>query len=305
MIKSINIGTRRSALAQWQANYIKKKIEEHFPEIQLSITTIKTQGDRDQTSSLTNFGGQGVFTKSIELALMEHKIDLAVHSLKDLPTEMPVSLVVSAVPERESVYDVFVGLDDADFNKLSHNSTIACGSIRRRAQLLALRPDLNIVDLRGNIETRLKKLKQNQYDGIIMAEAALIRLGLRENRYTCFTFEQMLPAVGQGAIGIQTRRDDHDLEPILQKLNDPDTYLCVSAERSFLRRLGGGCQFPVAANARINQKELLLTGLVANKNGKKIIRDTVTGIRTDAQQIGITLAEKLIVQGADNLLKKE
>lgn len=305
MIKSISIGTRRSALAQWQANYIKKKIEKDFPEIQLSVTTIKTQGDQDQTSTLTNFGGRGIFTKSIELALIEHKIDIAVHSLKDLPTEMPLPLVVSAVPKRGSVYDVFVGLKDSDFNKLALNATIACGSIRRRAQLLALRPDMNIVDLRGNIETRLKKLEKNQYDGIIMAEAALIRLGLLEDGYYRFSLKQMLPAVGQGAIGVQTRRDDDRLEPVLKKLNDPETYWCITAERSFLNRLGGGCQFPVAANARINQKELLLTGLVANKNGKEIIADSVSGLKTDAHQIGIKLAEKLIIKGAENLLKKE
>ena len=305
MIKRIRIGTRSSTLALWQANFIKKKIERHFPAIQLSLKHINTQGDIDQASSLTEVGGQGIFTKSIEKALIENKIDLAVHSLKDLPTEMSLSLAVSAVPERGSIYDVFIGFKESDFTKLSPGATIACGSIRRRAQLLALRPDLNFVDLRGNIETRLRKLKQNQYDGIIMAEAALIRLDLKETPFYRFTSEQMLPAVSQGAIGVQTRIRDLHLEPVLKKLNDPDTYLCVSAERAFLHRLGSGCQFPVAANAIIVENELFLSGLVASNDGKKILKGTSSGVDMNAQQIGITLAEKLIVQGADNLLKGE
>jgi hydroxymethylbilane synthase len=305
IIRRIRIGTRNSPLARWQADFIKKKIEKHFPEIQLTVTHIQTQGDSDQVSSLTKVGGQGIFTKSIEKALLENKIDLAVHSLKDLPTEIPVSLVISAVPERGSVYDAFIGSRVSDFTKLPPRATIACGSIRRRAQLLALRPDLNLVDLRGNIDTRLKKLKQNSYDGIIMAEVALIRLGLQEIGYYRFSSEQMLPAVGQGAIGIQTRTEDVHLDPVLKKLNDPVAYLCVSAERSFLHRLDSGCQFPVAANAKIAENELILSGLVASIDGKTILKDIFSDVDINAQQIGIALAEKLIARGADYLLKGE
>jgi len=305
MIKTIRIGTRKSTLALWQANYIKKKIEKHFPEIQLSIKQITTQGDIDQTSSLTDVGGQGIFTKSVEKELLEDKIDIAVHSLKDLPTEMPLPLTVSAVPERGSIYDIFIGSKGIDFTNLPKGATIASGSIRRRTQLLALRPDLNFVDLRGNIETRLRKLEQNRYDGIIMAEAALIRLDLKEIVYYRFTSEQMLPAVGQGAIGVQTRKSDFHLEPVLKKINDPNTYLCVSAERSFLHRLGSGCQFPVAATATIVKNEIILNGLVASRDGKKILKDISRGVAANAQQIGIALAEKLLVQGADNILTGE
>ena len=303
MIKRIRIGTRGSTLALWQANYIKKKIERHYPEIQLSLKHIKTKGDIDQASSLTKAGGQGIFSKSLEIELMENKIDIAVHSLKDLPTEMPLPLVVSAVPERGSIYDVFIGSHDADFSKLPQGATIACGSIRRRAQLFVLRPDLKFIDLRGNIETRLRKLAQDQVDGIIMAEAALIRLNLLDIRYYRFNLEEMLPAVSQGALGVQTRKSDLHLEPVLKKLNDPVTYLCVTAERSFLHRLDSGCQFPVAANAKIVNNELFLSGLVAREDGKTVLKDMSSGVDTNARQIGIDLAENLISQGAEKLLK--
>ena len=303
MIKRIRIGTRKSNLALWQANFVKKKIESQFPEIQLTLKHIQTQGDIDQVSSLTKVGGQGIFTKTLEMALIENKIDLAVHSLKDLSTELPGSLVVAAVPERGSIFDVFIGSKESDFTKLPFGGTIACGSIRRRAQLLAIRPDIKFVDLRGNIETRLNKLKQDGYDGIIMAEAALTRLNLKDIRYYRFSSAEMLPAVSQGAIGVQTKKTDSQLEPVLKKLNDPVTYFCVSAERAFLHRLDSGCQFPVAASAKIVEKNLILSGLVASNNGQTILKDTLSDDVANAQQIGIALAEKLITQGALELLK--
>jgi hydroxymethylbilane synthase len=302
MIKRIRIGTRNSNLALWQANFVKKKIELHFPKIKITLKHIQTQGDIDQVSSLTQVGGRGIFIKTIEKALIENKIDLAVHSLKDLPTEIHESLDVTAVPERGPISDVFIGSKDSDFNKLTKGATIASGSIRRRTQLLALRPDLNLVDLRGNIETRLRKLKQNQYDGIIMAEAALTRLNMKDVNYYRFTSAEMLPAVGQGAIGIQTKMSDQQLVPVLEKLNDLNTFLCVTAERSFLHRLDSGCQFPVAANAEIIENKLILSGLVASMDGYTILKDTISGLDTEAQQIGITLAEKLIAEGANELL---
>jgi len=305
MIKRIRIGSRNSTLALWQANFVKNKIERHFPEIQLTLKHIQTRGDTDQVSSLTQVGGQGIFTKSIEKALDANKIDLAVHSLKDLPTEMPDLLAVTAVPERGSVNDVFIGSNEPDFTKIPLGATIACGSIRRRAQLLAIRPDINLVDLRGNIETRLRKLKQNGYDGIIMAEAALTRLNLKGIHYYRFSSEEMLPAVSQGAIGVQSRTTDSQLEPVLKKVNDPNTYLCVSAERAFLHRLDSGCQFPVAASAKILEKKIYINGLVASKDGKTILKDTLSGVASNAQQIGIALAEKLIAKGANKLLKGE
>jgi hydroxymethylbilane synthase len=305
MIKRIRIGTRASQLALWQANFVKGKIEKHFSSIQVTLKHIHTRGDDDQVSSLTKVGGQGIFTKAIEQALIENKIDLAVHSLKDLSTEMPDSLTLGAVPKRGPVFDVFIGYKHSDFYKIPREATIASGSIRRRAQLLSIRPDLNLVDLRGNIETRLRKLEQSRYDGIIMAEAALTRLNLNDIDYYRFTSAEMLPAVGQGAIGIQLRKSDQYLEAILDKLNDLDTFLCILAERAFLHKLDSGCQFPIAANAEIVENKIILSGLVASMDGDTTLKDTFTGDNTNAQEIGISLAEKLIARGARELLKRE
>jgi hydroxymethylbilane synthase len=305
MIKRIRIGTRSSNLALWQANFVKNKIEKYLPEIKILIKHIKTQGDINQVSSLTKVGGEGIFTKTIEKALIDNKIDIAVHSLKDLPTENPDSLTLSAVPERGPIADIFLGSKETDFNKLSQGATIASGSIRRRAQLLAIKPGLNFVDLRGNIETRLKKLKQNDIDGIIVAEAALKRLNLLNEDYYRFSTDEVLPAVSQGAIGLQTRRDDQSLESLLEKVNDPSTYLCITAERAFLRTLDSGCQFPVAANAKIIKNELLLTGLVLSVDGQTNLKDISSGIDMNARQIGVSLAEKLINRGALELLSED
>jgi len=304
MIKRIRIGTRNSNLALWQADFVKKKIERYFPSIHLVLKHIQTQGDDDQISSLIKVGGQGIFTKTIERSLLDNKIDLAVHSLKDLPGGMPDRLVLGAVPERGSAFDVFIGYKQSDFYKLPQGAVIASGSIRRRAQLLAIRPDLNFVDLRGNIETRLKKLEQNRFDGIVMAEAALIRLNLKNVNFYRFTLAEMLPAVSQGAIGIQTRIGDQYLSPVLQKLNDLKTYLCVTAERAFLHKLDSGCRFPIAANAEIFENNLHLTGLVTSTDGQTVLKDSLSGNDTDARQIGIALAEKLIARGARSLLEE-
>jgi hydroxymethylbilane synthase len=305
MIKKIRIGTRSSKLALWQANFIKNQIEQNFPNIDISIVHIKTQGDKDQASSLTLVGGMGIFTKEIEKALISDKIDVAVHSLKDLPTQMPKSLFLSAIPERGSVFDVFIGFKDTDFSSLKLEATIACGSIRRRAQLLALRPDLKFVDLRGNIETRLSKLKENQYDGIIMAEAALNRLNLKHIKYYRFSLVEMLPAVGQGAIAVQTRIGDDHLNSVLDYINNDESAACVSAERALLHRLDSGCQFPVAAYANIRGDEIILNGLVASNDGTHILKDTISGDSDKPVEIGVQLAEKLIDQGALKILAKE
>jgi hydroxymethylbilane synthase len=305
MIKRIRIGTRNSPLALWQANFIKNEIERHFPEIHLSLIHIKTRGDIDQESSLTKVGGQGIFTKTIEKSLLDNQIDFAVHSLKDLPTEMPDPLVVKAVPKRGSIFDVLIGTVECDYRKLPKGAIIACGSIRRRAQLLALRPDIQFVDLRGNIETRLTKLRQNQYNGIIMAEAAIIRLNLKDIDYYRFSIDEMLPAVSQGAIGVQIRKDDPSLVTVLEKVNHPETYFCVTAERAFLNRLDSGCQFPVAAYAEIKEDRMTIDGLVASNNGRIMLKDSEHGDSHLAEQLGFRLAEKLIAQGALDLLSED
>jgi hydroxymethylbilane synthase len=304
MIKKIRIGTRGSKLALWQANFVKSEIEKNFHSIQVSLKIIQTQGDQDQASSLTQIGGQGAFTKSIEQALIDGQIDLAVHSLKDLPSQMPDVLSLGAVPERGAVHDVFIGLEASNFYKLPPGATIASGSIRRRAQLLSIRSDLRFIDLRGNIETRLRKLQQNRYDGIIMAEAALVRLKLKEVRFYRFSLDEILPAVSQGAIGIQVRNQEQALQPILEKLNDLNTFLSVSSERAFLQRLDSGCQFPVAAYAEIKEDKLNLRGLVASADGSTVLKHTLTAGRSEAEQVGIALAERLIKHGAMQLLQE-
>jgi hydroxymethylbilane synthase len=303
MIKRIRIGTRGSKLALRQANFIKRTIENNFHSILVSLDIIQTQGDKDQASSLTHIGGQGIFTKAIEQALIDGEIDMAVHSLKDLPSQMPDVLNLAAVPKRGPVNDVFIGLENSDFYKLPQGATIASGSIRRRAQILFIRPDIRFADLRGNIETRLSKLRQNRYDGIIMAEAAIIRLKLEYFHYYRFSLAEILPAVSQGAIGIQVRKQQKSLQPILDKINDLNTLLCISSERAFLHRLDSGCQFPVAANAEVQEDKLNLLALVASRDGSTIIKDSLSGAHVEAEQIGIKLAEKLIEQGALQILQ--
>ena len=302
MIKKIRIGTRGSKLALWQANYVKSEIEKQFDSIEVTIKVIKTHGDYDQKSSLTKIGGQGLFTKAIEKSLIDKEIDLAVHSLKDLPSSMPDSLLLGAVPKRGIVNDIFIGREKITFDELPLGATIATGSIRRRAQILSLRPDIKFANLRGNIETRLIKLEQYGYDGIIMAEVALIRLNMKNIQFHRFSIDEMLPAVGQGAIGIQARKEDDFLQPILDKINDKISFQCIAAERAFLHKLDSGCQFPVAAYAEIKSSKLNLSGLVAKMDGSRILRESMTSDVEQAKDTGIFLAEKLINRGAQKLL---
>lgn len=302
IMKKIRIGTRGSKLALWQADFVQAEIEKHFPEVIADQIIIHTEGDRDQASSLTQIGGQGVFTKAIEQALLDNEIDIAVHSLKDLPSVMPDELELGAVPARGIIYDVFIGRDGIAFKDLPEGARVASGSIRRRAQLKQIRPDLNLMDLRGNIQTRLRKLQENDLHGIIMAEAALVRLKLDDVKYERFTMEQMLPAVGQGALGIQVRKSDKSLAEVLEILTDKKTFAEITAERAFLRTLDSGCQFPVAAHAAVIGDVIELTGLVAAENGSTILKEKISGQPDDADHIGCQLAEELIRRGALDLL---
>jgi len=300
----IRIGTRGSQLAMWQANMVKINIEKHFHDINVQIKIIQTRGDRDQASSLTQVGGQGIFTKAIEKKLIDNNIDFAVHSLKDLPSAMPDNLNLGAVLKRGVVNDAFIGLKINDFDKLQSSPTIACGSIRRRAQILSIRPDVKFVDLRGNIESRIHKLYQFGYDGILVAEAAIKRLNLDHIHHHRFSIDEVLPAVGQGAIGIQVRKNDKHLLPVLEKINDKKTMQCVIAERAFLNTLDSGCQFPVAAYAKVKLNNLILQGMVLSMDGQTKIHDTIKGQKDNSQQLGKTLAENLIERGAKKLLEE-
>ena len=301
MVK-VRIGTRGSRLALWQADYIEKLLNQMNQEITLERIIIKTKGDRDQSSSLTQIGGQGVFTKAIEDALLDNRIDLAVHSLKDLPSNMTPGLCLAAVPERGPVEDVLVTKEGININDLNKDASVATGSIRRRSQLLNLRPDLQISDLRGNIETRLNKLYQKGLDGIIMARAAIFRLGLDQVKFYTFSTDEMVPGVGQGAVGVQTRADDSTINEIVKGISHQDTFNAVSAERAFLDELDSGCQFPVGAYAQVLGDRLKITGFVGSEDGREIYRENSKGPVSAADEIGRELAQLFIKQGAQELL---
>ncbi len=313
-MQTIRIGTRGSQLALWQTAHITKLLSEAHPDLTIERVIIKTEGDRDQTSSLTQIGGQGVFTKAIEDALLENRVDVAIHSLKDLPSVMDESLLLGAVPKRESVCDSLVTLNQSTLAELPPHAKVATGSIRRQSQLLQLRPDIEICDLRGNIDTRLKKLDSQGFDGIIMAEAALQRLELGGVARTVFATDDMTPAVGQGAIGIQCRKIDANTLALLQAINKEDVFCAVTAERAVLSTLDTGCQFPVGAYASIDCETITINGYVGSEDGKTIIRDVISGSlpatnnqeqnRATAFALGKKLADKLIALGALELLSQ-
>lgn len=298
----IRIGTRGSKLALWQANFIQHSLEKLHPDISFEQKIIKTQGDRDQSSSLTKIGGQGVFTKAIEQALLDHEIDMAIHSLKDLPSSMTPGLMLGAVPERGPVEDVLITPGGLFLNDLPVGAKIASGSIRRRSQILSRRPDLQLTDLRGNIETRIDKLHSTDLDGIIMARAAIVRLGLKNVKYQIFTLDEMLPAIGQGAIGVQVREGDEEIAGIAGSLNDKATNAAVAAERELLKKLDSGCQFPVGGYAIVNLNKLTIYGFVGSENGDKTIREVVESETEHAADAGNLLGEKLIKRGALSIL---
>jgi len=302
MRRTFRIGTRGSQLALWQANFVQKKLEKIYPDLIFERIIIKTEGDQNQQSSLKQIGGQGVFTKAIELALLDEEIDIAVHSLKDLPSKMTENLKLGAVPKRGPVEDVLITKQGLSFNELPQHAIIATGSIRRQSQILTRRPDIRITDLRGNINTRIKKLYEQNLDAIIMARAALKRLSIKDIQYYTFGIDEMIPAVGQGAIGIQIRTEDQTVDQIVFSLNHEDTLLAVTAERSVLHTLDSGCQFPVGAHAFIKNNTLKMVGFVGSEDGKTVLVEKLDTDVHDAEDAGKTLAEELINRGALSLL---
>ncbi len=304
MPNTIRIGTRGSALALWQADFVQSRLEQCHPEYRFERKIIKTEGDRDQKSSLTKIGGQGVFTKAIEDALLAGDIDIAVHSLKDLPSAMTPGLELTAVPERGPVADVLITRNGQNLQQLAEHAVIATGSIRRRCQLLRLRPDISLTDLRGNIDTRLKKLKDGRYDAIIMAHAALHRLQLNDVPYHVFSPDEMIPAVGQGAVGVQLREQNDALRHLVRAINDAPTEAAVVAERAFLKRLDSGCQFPVGAHAELKDDHLHLRGFVSNDDGGRWLYAETEGPKEEAALLGERLGEDLIQKGARDILKQ-
>lgn len=296
----IRLGTRGSQLAMWQSNWVKAELEKRGHRVEL--VPIKTEGDV-ATGSLAQIGGQGLFTKRLQIALQTGEVDLAVHSLKDLPTEDADGLSIAAVPPRETTNDAFISTDYASVDDLPPNAVIGTGSVRRAAQLLHLRSDLKIKDIRGNVDTRLKKLDTEDYDAIILAAAGLTRLGWDDRITTVFTEDQLLPAVGQGALGLETRSDDTATVDAVHQLNHGDSFSRAMAERHMLRALFAGCLAPVGAKTHVTGDRLTLTGTVLSRDGQQKLIVQQSTDATDYQTLGKAVATALFDQGAEAILR--
>lgn len=303
--QKLRIGSRGSELALWQTNWVKDTLLGLFPGLSVEITIIKTTGDKILDAPLAKIGDKGLFTKELEHAILEDRVDLAVHSLKDVPTAIPEGLSLAAISEREDVHDVFVAHPTsgiASVANLPTGSTIATGSLRRKSQLLHWRPDFNIVDIRGNVNTRMQKLEASDWSGMILAKAGMVRLGWDHRISDILPFDRMLPAVGQGALAIETRSDDKPTRQYVEALHHRPTEIATTAERSLLRALEGGCQIPIGALGRVENGTLSLEAVVGSLDGKKIIRRSISGAQDEANALGIKLAEQLLQAGARKIL---
>ncbi len=297
------LGTRGSKLAVHQSEWVQARLKELAPHVSVTLRRIKTSGDKILDVPLAKLGGKGLFVKEIEDALLSGEIDLAVHSMKDVPTELPDGLELLCVPDREDARDALLSRDGRLFKDLPHGARVGTSSLRRQAQLLQARPDLSISMLRGNLDTRLKKLREGQFDAIVLAAAGLRRLGWQHEITEYLAPEISLPAIGQGALGIEGRRDDTFVRSLLSGLEDAPTRTRVLAERALLHRLQGGCQVPIAAHATIIGADVMLEGLVASVDGKEVIRDRVKGTVADPESLGVQLAERLLARGGDRILQ--
>ena len=309
-MKNLVIGSRGSKLALWQSEWVKARLAELDPAASVRIEVFKTMGDVRRDVPLSTIGGQGAFTKELEVALLDGRIDIAVHSLKDLPTVVPRGLQITATPVREDVRDALIlragsELKLASLRDLPAGAVVGTSSLRRISQLKHLRPDVVVKDLRGNVDTRLRKLDEGEYDAIILAAAGLRRLGFADRISAPIETDEMLPAVGQGSLGVETRADAEATNALVARLNHAETRAAVVAERALLRHLGGGCQVPIAAHARVRGDSLHLTALVASLDGAEIIRDALDGPAAAAEDLGQTLAARLVERGAASLLTEE
>jgi hydroxymethylbilane synthase len=303
MAREIIIGTRDSALAMWQTNWVVDNLKKLNPDYTFKIISMKTQGDKILDVALAKIGDKGLFTKELEVAMLNKEIDLAVHSMKDLPTVLPEGLIIGAICERFDPRDVLVSRNGLKLADMPPGAKIGTSSLRRCSQLLNYRPDFHLVSLRGNLNTRMAKLERENMDGIILAAAGIERLGWGDRITERIPFEVSLPAVGQGSIGIEIRGDDEEVFCVVQKLNHQASELSIKAERAMLRKLEGGCQIPIGALGRVEEGMLTLQGLVASLDGRELIRDTVSGPAEKAAALGQELADKLIARGADKILK--
>ena len=296
------IGSRNSRLALWQSNHIKAQLEGLYPNLPLKINTIRTTGDRWTDAPLHKIGGKGVFTKEIEEALLKNEIDLAVHSLKDLPTTLPEGLCLGAITKRDDPRDAFLSNQFSHLSELPPQSTVGTSSLRRQSQLLHFRPDLTVKNLRGNLDSRLRKLDQGDYDGIILACAGLIRLDLDHRIRERIPMDQICSAIGQGSLAIEVRSNDQLTLETIRSLEDRDSRLAAEAERALLTQLGGGCQVPIAGFAYVTKGQLHLTGLVGSIDGTRVIRESEQSTTDTPEKLGILVAQRLLRRGADEIL---
>ncbi|MEW8013678.1 MAG: hydroxymethylbilane synthase [Candidatus Sedimenticola endophacoides] len=300
--KTLRVATRKSPLAMWQAEHVSRKLRQAHPGLRVELVGMSTKGDKILDTPLAKIGGKGLFVKELEQGMLEGIADLAVHSMKDVPVELPEGLHLAVIMEREDPRDAFVSNHHQGVEELPEGAVVGTASLRRQCQLQERRPDLRIATLRGNVNTRLRKLDEGEFDAIILASAGLKRLGF-EDRITGFLEpEQSLPAIGQGAIGIECRADDPWVNGLLEVLHDEETAICVAAERAMNNRLMGGCQVPIGGYAVLNHGRLYMRGLVGEPDGTHIMRAEVSGTPDQAEALGIALAEELLGQGADQVL---
>lgn len=302
-VRELVIGTRGSKLALWQAEWVHARLRQLEPGLSVSLKPIKTTGDKMLDVPLATIGGKGLFVKEIEDALLRGEIDLAVHSMKDVPTRLPDGLEILSIPEREDPRDALISRDGATLDRLAAGARIGTSSLRRQAQLLNVRPDLSILMLRGNLDTRLRKLEAGEYDGIILAAAGLCRLGWADRVTEYLSPDVCLPAIGQGALALEGRADDAFVRELAGRMEHRPTRLAVTAERALLERLEGGCQVPIAAYATIDHDVLAMSALVAGVNGRRLIRDSIHGSVDEAHRLGVHLAECLLERGGGEILR--
>ena len=300
--RTVKIGSRDSALAMWQTKHVISELEKVTSEYTFEIVPLKTKGDKILEVSLAKVGDKGLFTKELEAAMLDKTTDLAVHSMKDVPTNLVDGLIIGSILKREDPRDVLISPKGYTFQTLPEGAKVGTSSLRRKAQLQNLRPDLKICDVRGNLNTRMRKMHEENFDALILAAAGVIRMGWSDEISEYLPMDISLAAVSQGAIGIECREDDAEIMALIAKINDEETATCVCAERALLRALEGGCQIPIAAHAVIKNDTLKLNGLVASLDGKRVIKETLSGNKDNAEEIGLELAKKLTALGADEIL---
>ena len=300
--RTVKIGSRDSALAMWQTKHVISELEKVTSEYTFEIVPLKTKGDKILDVSLAKVGDKGLFTKELEAAMLDKTTDLAVHSMKDVPTNLVDGLIIGSILKREDPRDVLISPKGYTFQTLPEGAKVGTSSLRRKAQLQNLRPDLKICDVRGNLNTRMRKMHEENFDALILAAAGVIRMGWSDEISEYLPMDISLAAVSQGAIGIECREDDAEIMALIAKINDEETATCVCAERALLRALEGGCQIPIAAHAVIKNDTLKLNGLVASLDGKRVIKETLSGNKDNAEEIGLELAKKLTALGADEIL---